>query len=323
MNSNETEPQLEPSIPPSVPDSPSSTTRSSFQRGEAAPVPALDPSLANLYEPATAEDFSSRRLRCDRQETMSYGPQRVRPSTVVPPQPYMNLKLLKPRAHLLRTLKRSLKPFPLKSWTPRFYLVRGPLTKKVTFSSQINLWTSGKFVLGVLFDTTFDLDSCSTRSRRIQNLTYRLSLSSWMLVLPLPSSLMARLRSSQMMVLPQKAYPKTWVGMTIYQISGAARKELCMHVSLPAKKIAKDFRGKFKRVQKKIDKGGVSERHLSLDEKLQFQNAKQKELRSFFENQVWQFDTTANADPSRTLTARMLLKWSKLTRMEALVQKHG
>ena len=109
----------------------------------------------------------------------------------------------------------------------------------------------------------------------------------------------------------QKAYPKTWVGMTIYQISGAARKELCMHVSLPAKKIAKDFRGKFNRVQKKVDKGGVSERHLSLDEKLQFQNAKQKELRSFFENQVWQFDTAANADPSRTMTARMLLKWSK------------
>ena len=109
----------------------------------------------------------------------------------------------------------------------------------------------------------------------------------------------------------QKAYPKTWVGMTIYQISGAARKELCMHASLPAKKIAKDFRGKFNRVQKKVDKGGISERHLSLDEKLQFQNAKQKELRSFFENQVWQFDTAANADPSRTMTARMLLKWSK------------
>ena len=50
-------------------------------------------------------------------------------------------------------------------------------------------------------------------------------------------------------------------------------------------------------------KGDISERHLSLDEKLQFQNAKQKELRSFFENQVWQFDTTANADPSRTMTA--------------------
>ena len=45
--------------------------------------------MANLYEPATAEDFSSRRLRFDRQETMSYGPQRVRSSTVVPPQPYV------------------------------------------------------------------------------------------------------------------------------------------------------------------------------------------------------------------------------------------
>ena len=89
LNSNETEPGLEPSIPPSVPDSPGSTTRSRSQRGEAASVPSLDPALASLYEPATAEDFASRRLRFDRQETMSYGPQRVRSSTVVPPQPYV------------------------------------------------------------------------------------------------------------------------------------------------------------------------------------------------------------------------------------------
>ena len=214
----------------------------------------------------------------------------------------INLKPLKPRAHLLRTLKRSLKPSPLKSWTPRLYLVDGPSTRMVTFSSQINLWISGKFVLGVSFDTTFDLVLCSTRSRIRTPDALRVTV--------------AKLSDGKVEIVAddgtsQKAYPKTWVGMTIYQISGAARKELCMHVSLPVKKIAKYVRGKFNRVQKKVDKGGVSERHLSLDEKLQFQNAKQKELRSFFQNQVWQFDTTANADPSRTMTARMLLKWSK------------
>ncbi len=88
LNSNETEPGLEPSIPPSVPDTPSSTTRSRSHHGAAPAVPTLDPSMASLYEPATAEDFAARRLRFDRQETMSYGPHRSRPSVVTPAQPY-------------------------------------------------------------------------------------------------------------------------------------------------------------------------------------------------------------------------------------------
>lgn len=84
-----------------------------------------------------------------------------------------------------------------------------------------------------------------------------------------------------------------------------------MYSNMPAKKIAKDEKTKMVRQQKKIDKGGISERHLTLEQKLQFQAAKQKELRSFFENQVWEFDSVQNSDPARTMTARMLLKWSK------------
>ena len=84
-----------------------------------------------------------------------------------------------------------------------------------------------------------------------------------------------------------------------------------MFSNLPARKLAKDEKTKKFRQQKKVDKGDISERHLTLDQKLQFQAAKQKELQSFFENQVWEFDSVSNADPARTMTARMLLKWSK------------
>ena len=108
-----------------------------------------------------------------------------------------------------------------------------------------------------------------------------------------------------------KAFPKTWVGMTIYQITGSARRELCMFSNLPAKKVAKETRTKMVRTQKKVDKNGVSEKNLTLEQRALFQQAKQKELRSFFENEVWQFDNVQNSDASRTLTARMLLKWSK------------
>ena len=46
-------------------------------------------------------------------------------------------------------------------------------------------------------------------------------------------------------------------------------------------------------------------------ERAQFKAAKVKELQSFFDNQVWTFEATKEAEPTRTLTSRMLLKWSK------------
>ena len=310
LNSNETEPGLEPSIPPSVPDSPGSTTRSRSQRGEAAPVPSLDPALASLYEPATAEDFASRRLRFDRQETMSYGPQRVRSSTVVPPQPYV------PQVPSTSTPSES-----TESFSQAFSV------EDVDLDALPHGWTVDEDGYFQLTDRPVDFwevrAGCLVRHHlRPRFVLYQVKKNPDLDIPIEPQFLdslrvtVAKFSDGKVEIVTddgtsQKAYPKTWVGMTIYQISGAARKELCMHASLPAKKIAKDFRGKFNRVQKKVDKGGISERHLSLDEKLQFQNAKQKELRSFFENQVWQFDTAANADPSRTMTARMLLKWSK------------
>ena len=310
LNSNETEPGLENSIPPSVPDSPGSTTRSRSQRGEAAPVPSLDPALASLYEPATAEDFASRRLRFDRQETMSYGPQRVRSSTVVPPQPYV------PQVPSTSTPSES-----TESFSQAFSV------EDVDLDALPHGWTVDEDGYFQLTDRPVDFwevrAGCLVRHHlRPRFVLYQVKKNPDPDIPIEPQFLdslrvtVAKFSDGKVEIVTddgtsQKAYPKTWVGMTIYQISGAARKELCMHASLPAKKIAKDFRGKFNRVQKKVDKGGISERHLSLDEKLQFQNAKQKELRSFFENQVWQFDTAANADPSRTMTARMLLKWSK------------
>lgn len=95
--------------------------------------------------------------------------------------------------------------------------------------------------------------------------------------------------------------------MTVYQITGTARRELCMYANLPAK----ENRTKMMRTQKKVDKNGVNEKTLTLDQRALFQEAKRKELRSFFENEVWQFDSVQNSEASRTLTARMLLKWSK------------
>ena len=93
-----------------------------------------------------------------------------------------------------------------------------------------------------------------------------------------------------------------WTGMTIFQISGANRKELGMGAYSPPRQVAKE--------QKEKDKRGVSERTLDLQQR-ELQAAKVKELTSFFQNGVWEFQTTRDADPARTLSSRMLLKWAK------------
>ena len=77
--------------------------------------------------------------------------------------------------------------------------------------------------------------------------------------------------------------------------------------TLNAKKIGRDLKTKAKKTNSKT----VDERRLDVDQRALFQAAKAKELQPFFQNDVWIFDTDANADPSRTLSARMLLTWSR------------
>ena len=99
-----------------------------------------------------------------------------------------------------------------------------------------------------------------------------------------------------------------WTGCTIFQISGKARRELGMFANLPAKKVGRTTKAKMTKASKP---DVVNERHLSAADRAKFQEAKCKELASFFENRVWEFSSTKEATPERTMTARMLTKWSK------------
>ena len=105
---------------------------------------------------------------------------------------------------------------------------------------------------------------------------------------------------------------KAWTGVTIFQINGDTRKEMGMttHDTQSAKQLGRKQKAMANKKMQK-NKGEIRERELSLEHRLLFQQAKQKELSSFFENGVWSFQTTKEATPERTLTSRMLLKWSK------------
>ena len=113
---------------------------------------------------------------------------------------------------------------------------------------------------------------------------------------------------------PSKAFGKPWIGCTIFQINGDTRKDMGMHAYTvtTAKQLGKKEKTHAKRMIKRDqNKNDISERNLSLQDKILFHQAKVKELKSFFENGVWSFQTTCEAVPDRTFTSRILLKWAK------------
>ena len=61
----------------------------------------------------------------------------------------------------------------------------------------------------------------------------------------------------------------------------------------------------------KARKEQLSERTMSMADRVSFMEAKKKELDSFFQNDVWIYDDAANAPKERILKAHFILKWSK------------
>ena len=304
---DETEPGLEPSIP----SSPTSTTRTRTPRAGPSAVPQLDPAVASLYERVDNEDFAARRLRIDRQETLGYGPQRGRSISAADAQPYPAASTSSPTpAAPSENVETYSQTFPVEEVDPTILPSGWTVDAEGYFQlsdQQMDFWeVRAGCLIRHHVRPRFVLHKVKTDSE-----------------IPIEPSLLdpvrvtvAKFSDGTVEIINDdgknvKAFPKTWTGMTVYQITGTARRELCMYANLPAKKVAKENRTKMMRTQKKIDKNGVNEKTLTLDQRALFQEAKRKELRSFFENEVWQFDSVQNSEASRTLTARMLLKWSK------------
>lgn len=73
-----------------------------------------------------------------------------------------------------------------------------------------------------------------------------------------------------------------------------------------ARQVAKDIKVKQKRhTRKDKNKNDINQKNLTPEEKNLFYLAKVKELQSFFECGVWEFNTVHDAEPSRTLTSRI------------------
>ena len=95
-----------------------------------------------------------------------------------------------------------------------------------------------------------------------------------------------------------------WTGYTSFKI------QTCWRKAAKNKFNDQTFGAESIYLQEDKSHAPLSERYMSLADRLAFTEAKQKELASFFENDVWTFDSEENIKPGRVLRAKFILNWN-------------
>ena len=297
---DEPEPGVEPPAPPTAPASPTRTT------------PMLDSITQSYYLPSGPEDFRQHRLRHAQQETMSYGPLRGRrfaggPYGETTSMPSSTTPTTEEHAAFCEAFDlTSLEQNAL----PTGWIINEE-SGYMSFQGEAHdYWEvrAGCLIRHHLKPRRrmYDVGQARDCPIPVEKLD------------PVRVSLL-RLGHGKHRVVTDgnnqqnyKVIPTgedQWTGVTVFQINGATRKEMGMYGNSLASQVVKSQKNY---EQKKVKKdGNINERHLTVEERSQFMAAKVKELKSFFENGVWEFNTTREAEASRTLTSRMILKWSK------------
>ena len=302
---DEPEPGVEPPAPPTAPASPTRAARNDEE-------PPMDSIVRSYYLPSGPEDFQQHRRRHAQQETMSYGPLRGRRYTE---GPYGN-STSSPSTTTPTTEEHAAfcEAFEVTSMEQNELPVGWVIDEETGYMSY-----QGEFQ-----DYWEIRAGCLLRHhvkprRRMYSLDQARDC-------PIPVDQMDPIRVTLLRYgsgrhgVITDGYSKSnppnippeeeqWTGITVFQINGATRREMGMYGNSSASQVAKRQKNY---EQKKVKKdGNLNERHLTVEERSQFMEAKVKELKSFFENGVWEFNTTKEAEASRTLSSRMILKWSK------------
>ena len=328
-----TEPSAEPSAQPTMPATPAGNTAPAV----ALPSNGLDPNFVSLYEIAGPESFHQRRLRMDKQETYGFGPSREprqRNNQPYPPPTQAGTSLPSQPSNPTTTSPHSvLQPEP--SSVPQPAADIPVLDEEELYSQafEVQEVSENDVPLGWRLDGSgyFQLDhkmhdyweiraGCVIRHHptprrkffRLNNvkdcpfLPEQLDLTRVTLVRASNGTHGIHIDSD----IVDYEMDYLWTGLTIYQIKGEVRREMAMTTHSRPMTLAKQY-VRFEKKKADKNKSNLTERSMTLHEKELFMQAKVKELKSFFENGVWEFSTAAEADPSRTLSSRLLLKWSK------------
>ena len=306
--------ELEPGQEPSVPPTPALAAAS-------RPALTLDPETAALYEPAPDETFNQMRRRFDAQESSLFGPMRRRHRL---PAPYEEPHRAPRSSQPLQPAEPSLPQQPTEEQAlfNHAFTVTDLDATELPQGWHVDEQGYIQLDLSKMEDYWEVKSGCLIRHHlRPRRLLHEFAPGP---DCPVTADMLDPIRVT-MMRLPngttnvmtnnintrEKPMPTTWTGITVYQLTGKVRKEQAMMATaMPAKKVARQYKHM---TAKKIGKkpAELSERNMSLWEKEQFMAAKAKELKSFFEHGVWEFSTEKEADPTRTLSSRMLLKWSR------------
>ena len=295
-------------------------TRSVAPTPKANTRPTLDPAIAALYEPAGPETFQQQRLRLNRQETLSFAPWRNRRGPPVEPYPSQ-------AEHSIEAPRSTDHP-PDTGLTDQGYTV-----EDIDVSQLLQGWYVDEEGYLSLTDKMSDYwevkAGCLIRHHLIPR-RGRMTLEALPKDCPVPTDALDRVKVTMVHLPEGKSKLVTddgtdtspppdshqaWTGCTIFQLNGTTRKELAMYTGThqaftSAKQEAKSQKlAKAKKFKK--EKNGVNERTLGPDERAMFKEAKVKELKSFFDHGVWEFQHKSETDEARTLTSRMILKWSK------------
>ena len=291
--------------------------------------PQLDPLTASLYQPATDEDFRAHRLRFEQQETMSFGPFRRRREAAQEGQPSTHGTSPYPPSSATEVKETpadpdsSLSAFDINdievtALPPGWKLEQGYITLDDKVKDYWEL-KAGCLIRHHDIPRRAAFDPRALSARDLEHMPVPLSKL---------DPVRVTVRKDQDMIQHSTDYitdghytlsKRPWTGCTIFQLNGDTRKELGCHAysAMTAKQLGKKQKTHAQRqdrraaVKNNLPKSEINEKKLSLEDRLLFHQAKVKELKSFFDNGVWSFQTTKEADPGRTMTSRILLKWSK------------
>eukprot|EP00435_Cladocopium_sp_Y103_P067059 s369_g29.t1 len=296
------------------PQPPASMTTPMSQEPEPAEEPtvpslALDPTLANdpnfkmplqqqqLYEPPKGgETFAQQRARTERQESLlfkpAYGPERP---AAPRPTPYSGK--------------------PLASEDEVHATVDVDIIKELGLPNGWRVENGMLFMDDVKDEWTLEGNYLTRKHYVPRTSEFKLEEETC----PLPLNYFMKDRYTKMgsqLVRDKWTRPSKnkklnnglcWTGYTRFKICPSWRKE--------ARKVFLDKsegRETMYYNETKINSNApLSERTMSLDDRLAFMDAKKKELESFFQNQVWLFDDAENAPADRVLKARFILTWKK------------
>ena len=243
--------------------------------------------------PTTPETFAQRRSRIDRSETISYGPKA--PGTPSRPQPYgpttehgFLVDILEPEA--MDTAPETGLP---SGWYADGYLVLEPIHD--TWELKGNTLIRNHYVARDTLFNPRETGDC-----------------------PIPEEMLAKDRTTRRgrhchqdrwRNSPTPSTDQYWTGQTSFKILARHRRE-AQQAFYAASHGATTHAGAKEKRQKDA-RANLSERAMSLADRVAFVQAKKKELESFFTNHVWEFATEGEAPANRVLKAHFILKWSK------------